>query len=314
LNASNDSAIDPVNITGVPDLRGISFHQGNFGQGETGAIYILSVINYGGAPSVGPMTLTDILPTSLTATSMSGTGWNCTLATLTCTSSDPVSYASAGITLTVNVAINAPSSVTNVATVAGGGETNTTNDSWSDVTQIAPPVSLTVFNGGNGVIAGQPATFGITVASFAPDPVVLSCTGLPAGTACSFSPPSVTGLTNTLLTISTMAPTRSAALRPRNLSAPLYAFLLPLLGLVVTRLTKVRWSKGKARLGASATVLSLMFLSGCGGGSSTVQPPPPTLHGGTPQGTFQVTVTAADSAASLQGSTTITLSVSWNGL
>jgi uncharacterized repeat protein (TIGR01451 family) len=222
LNASNDSAIDPVNITGVPDLTGISFHQGNFGQGQTGATYILSVINNGGAPSVGPITLTDTLPTGLTATAMSGTGWNCTLATLTCTSSDPVSYASAPITLTVNVALNAPSSVTNVVTAAGGGETNTTIDSLSDVTQIAPPVSLTVFNGGSQVTAGQPATFGITVASFAPDPVVLSCTGLPANTACSFSPPSVTGQTNALLTISTMAPTRSAALRPRNMSAPLY--------------------------------------------------------------------------------------------
>jgi len=36
----------------------------------------------------------------------------------------------------VNVAANAPSSVTNTATVAGGGETNTTNDTAADLTTI----------------------------------------------------------------------------------------------------------------------------------------------------------------------------------
>jgi len=49
------------------------------------------------------------------------------------------------ITLTVDVALNAPSSVTNVSAATGGGQSNTTNDSWSDVTQIEPPVSLNVF-------------------------------------------------------------------------------------------------------------------------------------------------------------------------
>jgi len=315
LNASNDSAIDPVNIIGVPDLTGISYHQGNFGQGQTGATYILSFLNNGAAPSVGTVTLIDTLPAGLTATSMSGTGWNCTLATLTCTSSAPVSYASERITLTVDVALNAPSSVTNVSAATGGGQSNTTNDSWSDVTQIEPPVSLNVFNYGNQVTAGQPATFGITVDSFTPDPVVLSCAGLPAGTACSFSPPSVTGQINTILTITTTAPTRSAAFWPRNTSAPLYAILLPLLGLFATRISKGRLPKAKTKLAASAVLFTLMFLAGCGGGSSsTSPPPPPTLHGGTPRGNFTITVTAADSAASLQGSTTVTLTVNWNGL
>jgi hypothetical protein len=41
------------------------------------------------------------------------------------------------ITLTVNVAGSAPASVTNVATVAGGGETNPSNDTASDPTIIA---------------------------------------------------------------------------------------------------------------------------------------------------------------------------------
>jgi hypothetical protein len=40
------------------------------------------------------------------------------------------------ITLTVNVANNAPASVTNTATVAGGGESNTANNTANDVTTI----------------------------------------------------------------------------------------------------------------------------------------------------------------------------------
>ena len=48
------------------------------------------------------------------------------------------------MTLTVNVAANASGSVTNTATVSGGGETNTANDTASDTVTIAPPADLTV--------------------------------------------------------------------------------------------------------------------------------------------------------------------------
>ncbi len=42
------------------------------------------------------------------------------------------------ITLTVNVASNAPPTVTNTATVSGGGDTNAANDSASDPTTVMP--------------------------------------------------------------------------------------------------------------------------------------------------------------------------------
>ena len=45
------------------------------------------------------------------------------------------------MTLTVAVAGTAPSSVTNVATVAGGGETNTGNNTASDPTTINTPAT-----------------------------------------------------------------------------------------------------------------------------------------------------------------------------
>ena len=84
------------------------------------------------------MTLTDSLPVGLSATALSGTGWNCTLSSLTCTRGDalPAGTSYPVITLTVTVASNAPSTVTNTASVSGGGESNTSNDSAADSTSI----------------------------------------------------------------------------------------------------------------------------------------------------------------------------------
>ena len=60
------------------------------------------------------------------------------MATLICTRSDALAAAASypAITVTVNVASSAPASVTNTATVSGGGETNTSNDTANDVTTI----------------------------------------------------------------------------------------------------------------------------------------------------------------------------------
>jgi len=59
----------------------------------------------------------------LTATALSGSGWTTDLATLTATRSDVLTAGSSypALTLTVSVAANAPASVTNTATVSGGG-------------------------------------------------------------------------------------------------------------------------------------------------------------------------------------------------
>ena len=90
--------------------------------------------------------MTDTLPTGLTATAIAGTGWSCTLATLTCTRSDVLAVSSSypAITLTVNVAASAPASVVNSVTVAGGGELNTTNNAASDPAPIAPGTAAVI--------------------------------------------------------------------------------------------------------------------------------------------------------------------------
>lgn len=140
-NTANNSASDPTAITSValvPDLSIAKTHTGNFTQGQTGAVYTLTVRNVGSGSTSGTVTVTDTLPAGLTATAMAGAGWSCQLATLTCTRSDALAAAGTwpAIQLTVTVSTSAPASVTNLATVSGGGDTTPGNNTTSDVTAI----------------------------------------------------------------------------------------------------------------------------------------------------------------------------------
>src|SRR5207237_1343796 len=126
-NAANNTASDPTTINALPpDLTIGKTHVGNFSQGQVGATYTITVTNSGTGPSSGTVTVVDALPAGLTATAISGGGWSCTLATLTCTRSDVLAASASypSITVTVNVAANAAASVTNSATVSGGGDSN----------------------------------------------------------------------------------------------------------------------------------------------------------------------------------------------
>ncbi|MGE5324624.1 MAG: hypothetical protein ACM3SW_17290, partial [Actinomycetota bacterium] len=87
-NTANDTATDPTTIIQVADLAIAKSHTGNFTQGQTGAQYTLTASNVGPGPTNGTVTVTDTLPSGLTATAISGTGWTCVLATLSCTRSD----------------------------------------------------------------------------------------------------------------------------------------------------------------------------------------------------------------------------------
>ena len=70
------------------------------------------------------------------------------------------------ITLTVNVASNALPSVTNVATVGGGGDVNAANNEVTLVTPIARAPDLTITKSHTGNFTqGQTATYTITVSN-----------------------------------------------------------------------------------------------------------------------------------------------------
>ncbi|HXH39019.1 MAG TPA: hypothetical protein VNN08_10355, partial [Thermoanaerobaculia bacterium] len=100
----------------------------------------------GAGSNGGLVTVTDILPNGLSAVSMNGFGWTCDVATVKCTRSDALaggaSYPIIG--LVVSVSVSAPASVTNTATVSGGGDSNPANNTASDPTTIVQLPDLTI--------------------------------------------------------------------------------------------------------------------------------------------------------------------------
>jgi hypothetical protein len=117
-------------------------HSGNFRQSESHAVYTVTVSNGAGTgPTSGTVTLTENLPSGLSLASavpaMSGTGWSCS--SNKCTRSDVLAGGASypAITVLVNVASNAASSVTNSVTVSGGGSASATATDVTTVTALA---------------------------------------------------------------------------------------------------------------------------------------------------------------------------------
>ena len=148
VSTMSDINNSPKTITCAtpPDLTITKTHTGNFTQGDTGKTYTITVTNSGGTASSGLISVSDSLPNGLAAINIGGAGWNCNFNNLTCTRNDALTAGGSypAITLTVNVAANAPGSVTNFASVSGGGETNTGNNQAADTTTInaAPRYSI----------------------------------------------------------------------------------------------------------------------------------------------------------------------------
>jgi uncharacterized repeat protein (TIGR01451 family) len=314
LNTANNTAADLTNITPLPDLAIFKSHVGSIQQGETGLLYFLTINNVASGPTFGTVTVTDTLPSGLTATAISGSGWSCTLNNLTCTRSDVLAgngqYPQ--IDITANVPLNAPSTVTNTATVSGGGEINTANDTATDQAPVLPAVAFSNFFNTAAVSAGGTAIYGFTVSSSTPGTVTLACTtGVPQGAACSFGPSSAgPGTTSINLSISTTF--GGSAAPPAGGSGP--RPLLPLawlLAAIAAAEMLRRQMRHRTRLpvwrpaAGLAGIVALAFLIGCGGGGT----PPPPPRPGTPAGTYTITVTGTNATSNTQGSTQVTLIV-----
>jgi hypothetical protein len=301
-----------VNSTPGVDLSTtISVPAAPFFQGEVGATFLINVQNVGDTASSGPVTLADALPAGLTATAMSGPGWNCTLGSLTCTRSDSLVANSVypTITLAFKIAANAPASVTETATVSGGGDGNASNNTSTAITPIVPAIAIIANTGANTVNAGQAAVFSFLVnAQPTAGTITFTCSGLPTASTCSFNPPSTTAVTTQLaMTITTTA--RGSTWAPPQRGPGDGGRRLLLLGLILSLLTSVLfgYTRPRGRLRRLAPGLSMAafllcgVLAGCGGGGSTPPPPPPPVVG-TPAGTYAITITgtsASNSATSV---------------
>ncbi|MDR3727348.1 MAG: Ig-like domain repeat protein [Terracidiphilus sp.] len=166
----------------------------------------------------------------------------------------------------------------------------------SDFTLTATPASGTVYT-------GEALTSTITVApgtGFTLD-VALTCTGLPTNTTCTLTPTTVTGGSGTSkLVIQTTAPSKTTTAANRMPGGRGWPVLAGLLLLFIPK----KWRRGGWLAGLLlVAALAAGSLTGCGGSSS--------LSGGTPAGTYTVTVTgtAVDGTVTLAKTATVTVKV-----
>ena len=175
-NNGNNSVNDPTTINGVADLLIAKSHSGNFTVGVNGT-YTLTASNSGTLATSGTITVTDNLPTGLTvASTPTGTGWNCSTtvvgsSTATCTSATVIAAGATSpnpITVTVVVAAAAFPSVTNAATISGGGEPayNNGNNSVTDPTTINGVADLRIAKSHTGnFTVGVNGTYTLTASN-----------------------------------------------------------------------------------------------------------------------------------------------------
>ena len=137
----------------TPDMTLGKSHVGTFTRGAA-ASYTIPVSNsspYGA--TTGLVTINDTLPFGTSPTGASGTGWTCSVSgqTVSCTRSDALaaggSYPS--ITLNALVAQSAPATITNTASVAGGGEANLLNDTATDTALVGSSADMAVIDSGS---------------------------------------------------------------------------------------------------------------------------------------------------------------------
>jgi uncharacterized repeat protein (TIGR01451 family) len=171
---SNQVAFPVVNpqafVSAEPNFTIVCQHVGNFALGQNGANYIVTVSNAGsGNPSNGVVTVSEAVPVGLTLVTMVGDGWNCN--GTTCTRSDalPAGAAYPVITIIVNVASNAATSVVNGVHVTGGGSAAATSDDTTTITGSPasnPPVLTVVSKHSGNFSHGQAgATYTLTVSN-----------------------------------------------------------------------------------------------------------------------------------------------------
>lgn len=178
--AGNDSTANPICVAGssgnktliasydaAPDLTISKSASGAFAVGTPGGTYVITVSNTGTASALGSagLTVKDTLPTGLSFSSSSGTGWQvCGTSgqVVTCDLANGQSIDPSGsksLNLVVNVATGACPSVTNRAWVSGGGEpvgNVGNNGSGNVVTAISSGCPIT--NSPPSVDAGGPYT------------------------------------------------------------------------------------------------------------------------------------------------------------
>jgi uncharacterized repeat protein (TIGR01451 family) len=168
MSQSNLKVDFTTDVPLLADLTLSKSHSGEFRQGDLGVTYSIIVSNVGAGSTTGAVTVRDTLPTGLTPSAANnGTinGWSVSTSgqTVTATRSDALAGGASypALTITVDVAGDAPAQVTNIAGVSGGGEINTVNNGAGDSTGIILVPVITTSVTSISVPEGSVATFGV---------------------------------------------------------------------------------------------------------------------------------------------------------
>jgi len=160
--------------------------------------------------------------------------------------------------------------------------TYTINLPPADFAVAVAPASLTISS-------GQPGKTTVTVTpqnGFA-SAVSFSCSGLPSGASCSFSPTTVTPSGAAATTTLTVSKTAAASSVVRRNSRPLFPGAALAIGLCC-----LGWKRRRrVQLLLAVCVCGLGLIAGCGSGSSSTPPPPSTVTVTATSGSLQHTAT-----------------------
>ena len=175
-----------------------------------------------------------------------------------------------------------------------------------DFVLSAPAASASVAKGSaaNYTLSVVPKGTSTTTVNF-------TCSGLPDGAACAFSPTTVS-LGSAPVPVSVSISTSSGLHASSHVNSVIYAMTFPAFGTVWIGLLQIK-QRRKILLGLAASLL-LLAVAGCGGGGSSFNNQPSTtpvtntVTAGTPAGSYTVTVTAT-AGAMQQHSTTLSLIV-----
>lgn len=176
-NTLNDGAADPTEVISDEPGDGLDVDVAlthtpeRFTQGTEGT-YVVRVGNAGTQSTAGTVTMTDTMPDGLDLVRYhvaAQSGWGCVqaAAALTCTSAAEVEPGAAYPDVEVVVRPTKSGTITNTATVALEGDTDPTNDSASDPTEVdpAPAPNLAVDVTAPAMVVGTSATIAVEVSN-----------------------------------------------------------------------------------------------------------------------------------------------------
>jgi hypothetical protein len=164
----------------------------------------------------------------------------------------------------------------------------------TDFTLSAAPASSTV-------TAGQTAnyTINVTPAGAFTQPISLACSGAPTGATCAVNPGAITPTDTNPVPVKvsvTTTPHLASASVPSSAipAASPIGIRVPLVALMLLLFSAITLKKRMLQVHSTVAIaLLLMAIAGCDGGNS-----PPNPEGGTPRGTYMLTVTATSGTAS----------------